>query len=123
RDLWEQTKPFMRTPIKYRTWLKYKITLPIAGLSALSQFSMLNPPSLSVVAVSPDQWKSLEQSGIEELSSSEGASIELEVWKYDPRLFVKNAVADPFSLYLSLQGNRDERIETALEEMMEKIEW
>lgn len=123
RDLWEQTKPFMKSPLKTRTWLNSKNAFSIAGLSALSQLSMLNPPLLSVVAVSPDQWKSLKQSGIEELPSSDGALIELEVWNYDPNLFAKDAVVDPFSLYLSLQGNRDERVEAALEEMMEKVEW
>jgi len=123
RDLWEQAKPFMKTPIKYLKWLNDKKALPFAGLSALSHYSMLSPPALSVVVLGPDQWKSLKQSGIEEFPSSEGASMELEVWNYDPRLFVKDANVDPFSLYLSLQGNRDERIEAALEEMMEKIEW
>ncbi|EFB40206.1 MULTISPECIES: hypothetical protein [Parachlamydia] len=47
--------------------------------------------------------------------------IELEVWNYDPELFAKDGIVDPFSLYLSLQESKDERVEGALEEMMEKI--
>jgi hypothetical protein len=47
----------------------------------------------------------------------------LEIWSYSPVLFAKNGVADRFSIYLSLQGTEDERVESALEEMMEQIRW
>ncbi len=121
-ELWEQAKPFMKSPIKYRIWLGQKKTFALAGLSALSHSSMLNTPSVPVFAVSFDQWKSLKKSGIKQLPSSDGALIELEIWSYDPNLFMKDGIIDPFSLYLCLKENKDERIETALEEMMEKIE-
>ena len=37
--------------------------------------------------------------------------------------FKEDDVIDRFSLYLSLRGSTDERVEAALEEMMEKVEW
>ena len=120
--LWKQGKPFLRSPIKYRTWLRQKQPVIIAGLSALSHFSDLNEPLLPVFAIGPAQWKVLKKSRIEEIPSSEGALIELEIWHYNPHLFAKNELVDPFSLYLSLKESKDERIEAALEEMMEKIE-
>jgi len=42
---------------------------------------------------------------------------------YNPGLFLSNhsPFVDPFSLYLSLGSSMDERIESALSEMMEKI--
>lgn len=121
-QLWEQTKPFLRSPIKYRTWLTQKQPAIIAGLSALSHFSNLNEPFLPVCALSAAQWKVLKKSGIEEVPSSDGALFELEIWHYNPNLFAKDGIVDPFSLYLSLEKVKDERVEIALTNMMKKIE-
>lgn len=118
-ELWKQAKPFLRSPIKYRTWLVQKQSATIAGLSALSHFSDVNPPSLPVLAIDPKKWSTLKKSGIKEVPSSEGALIELEIWHYNPNLFAKDGIVDPFSLYLSFEKNKDERIEKGLEEIME----
>lgn len=123
RTLWEQTAPFLRSPVKKRLWLKNHQPKIIAGLTALSHFSLLASPLLPVFATSIYQWEAWRKLGIEEIPSADGADIELEIWHYDPNLFAKNDIVDPFSLYLSLKANQDERIESALEEMMEKIEW
>lgn len=121
-EMWEQAKPFLKSPIKKRTWLTQRQPLIIAGLSALSHFSDLNEPLLPGFAIGPAQWKALKKFGIEEVPSSEEALIELEIWHYNPNLFSKDGLVDPFSLYLSLKESKDERIQAALEEMMEKIE-
>lgn len=120
-ELWKQAKVFLRSPIKNRTWLTKRKPLIVAGLSALSHFSNLNEPSLPIFAIGPAQWKALKNSSIVEVPSSEEALIELEIWHYNPNLFSKNKIVDPYSLYLSLENVKDERVETALEDMMEKI--
>lgn len=120
-ELWKQAKSFLRSPIKNRTWLTQKQPVIVAGLSALSHFSDLNEPLLPVFAIGPTQWKALKKSGVKEVPSSDGALIELEIWHYNPNLFAKDGLVDPFSLYLSLKESENERIETALEEMMERI--
>jgi len=51
------------------------------------------------------------------------AGYELEVWSYSPGLFANGKIVDPFSLYLSLRDIKDERIESAMEKMMESVEW
>ena len=84
---------------------------------------MIRPPVLPVFAVSIDRWEEWKRLGIEELPASESADFELEIWRYDPELFAKNGVSDPFSLYLSLRADDDERVAAALEELMEKIAW
>ena len=47
----------------------------------------------------------------------------MQLWNYAPNLFARDDTVDKFSLYLSLKDNEDERIQSALEEMMESIEW
>lgn len=123
RSLWNQAKPFLRSPIKKSVWINNHQFKTLAGLSALSHFSQLAPPFLPVFAVGYNQWVELKQSGLEGLPISEGASSELEIWNYNPELFAKNGIIDPFSLFLCLEASGDERIESALEEMMEKIKW
>ena len=122
-SLWDQAKPFLRSPIKKRIWIKNHKFKTLAGLSALSHLSQLAPPLLPVFAIGHNQWEALRQSGLEELLVLEGASSELEIWNYNPELFAKDGVIDPLSLYLCLEASGDERIESALEEMMEKIKW
>ena len=47
-----------------------------------------------------------------------------ERWPIDDiNLWTEERPVDPFSLYLSLRDIKDERIEYAMEEMMEGIEW
>lgn len=123
RTLWKQAAPFLRSPVKKRFWLKSHQLKIIAGLTALSHLSLLVPPPVPVFATSMHQWEIWQKLGFEKLPSADGADIQLEIWHYDPDLFANNNIADPFSLYLSLKANQDERIESALEEMMEKIEW
>lgn len=122
RSLWDQAKPFLRSPIKKRVWIDNHQFKTLAGLSALSHFSQLSPPFLPVFAIGYNQWVELKRSGLKELPVSEGAS-ELEIWNYNPELFAKDGLIDPFSLFLCLEASGDERIESALEDMMEKIKW
>ena len=123
KELWKQTKSMLRSPIKIRKWIKDKKPKIRAGLSALAHFTMLNPPSLPVYAISWEEWKAWKKSGIAELPSPESAAFELEIWYYDPLLFAKEGSVDLFSLLLSLESNTDERIESALEKLKRKIAW
>lgn len=123
QGLWKQVKSFLRSPIKKRVWIQNYSFKTLAGLSALSNFSQLASPLLPVFAIGLNQWETLKQSDIKELPTSEEASLELEIWNYNPELFAKEGIVDPLSLYLSLETNGDERIESALEEMLEKIKW
>jgi hypothetical protein len=121
--LWVEAASFLRSPLKKRIWLKGNHPKLFSGLTALSHLSLLSAPSLSVFATSMHQWKAWKQSSLEEVPSQDGADVELEIWHYDPDLFAKDSIVDPFSLYLSLKAIQDERIESALQELMEKIKW
>jgi hypothetical protein len=75
-------------------------------------------------AMAGKKWKKIKnRSDGMELTIAEPDACQLEIWSYSPRLFEKGDVVDRFSLYLSLQANDDERVESALEKMMEQITW
>lgn len=125
RHLWDLAKPFMRTPIKKQTGVIHTKPIAIAGLSALAHYSMLREPKRPTYAIGIEQWKIWQQEGVKECPLADDALFDLEIWHYNPELFLsaKSHIVDPFSLYLSLDSNIDERIESALSEMMETITW
>lgn len=122
RELWKKVEPLLRNPIIKRVWLKGKEPPSLAGLSALSQYSMLNPPKLPTYAVAIHDW-TWGNSAVKRVEGPEDAAFELELWSYNPDLFAKDGIVDPFSLYLSLRETQDERVEAALEQMMRRIKW
>jgi DNA-binding MarR family transcriptional regulator len=127
KELWEKAKIQMRSPMNKRAWIS---AVPpgwrgvLAGLSALSHYTMLAEPALPVYAVSAEYWKQVQQrSDVTFLPSAETGAIEVEIWSYSPHLLVVNQQVDRFSLYLSLQNATDERVESALRELMEEVPW
>jgi DNA-binding MarR family transcriptional regulator len=127
RNLWEKALPHLKTPVRENVWLKTMIDeLPVcqAGLTALACYSMLTPPQKQVYAASAKDWKAIKNKyPLEIISYPDEAGYELEVWSYSPGLFANGKIVDPFSLYLSLRDIKDERVESAMEEMMESVEW
>ncbi|TWJ18923.1 hypothetical protein [Geobacter argillaceus] len=128
KDLWQRSREFMRSPVKKRTFirpLEQRWCGVPAGLTALAHFTLLAPPSTPVYAVSLDDWKSMKlTNAIVELPAAEPQSNEVEIWNYSPLLFKEeDDVVDRFSLYLSLKDNVDERVQSALEKMMEQVLW
>ena len=127
RNLWEKALPHLRSPVKENVWLKVLVDeLPFcqAGLTALANYSMLTPPQKQVYAAFTKDWKAIERKYSREIISyPDEAGCELEVWIYSPGLFANGKIVDPFSLYLSLRDIEDERVESAMEEMMGGIEW
>lgn len=127
RHLWETAQKYLGSPIQKRRWIaqpKKELLLPKAGLSALSHYSMLAEPTHTTVAASKETWDHLRtQQEYREYLAAEPGMYEIEIWSYDPGRYAKDGFVDPFSLYLSLHGTDDERIEASLEEMLEKWTW
>ena len=79
---------------------------------------MLNPPAVPCFA-SKDITKWTPVSTPELIDA--GNQFALELWRYDPGKLSEGNCVDPLSLALSLQNDQDERVEMAVEEMLEKI--
>jgi len=99
-----------------------------ANASSLPEYSNLNPSKQQYYAIEKTVFYGL-QKGNELINPNDyEGHYALEVWKYNPITLVAELpndmpVVDPLSLYLSLKDSQDERIEMALEQIIEKYIW
>jgi hypothetical protein len=127
KALWEKVLPYLKTPLKMREYIfafQGKDLEVYAGFSALARYSTLVEPKNPTYAIGNNEWKLLEQQRkVVQLPWRVEGAIEIELWSYRPSLFANHNTADRLSLYLSLKDTKDERVEEALEKMMEGMEW
>ncbi len=125
--LWAKAQPFLQSPVRrlhHAHRNRPGAFGPRAGLSALAQCSMLAEPDIEAVAMGRRQWLAeLRADGLTEVSIREPGGLDVEVWSYDPGLLAEAGAVDPLSLYLSLRGMKDERIEAASDEMIRSVRW
>ena len=127
-ETWERAKPLMRSPVKRRLWARpvpewQPPHVRLAGLSALARHTMLSEPKWPVYAISPAQWKAATGACIEPLPEPLPGACGWELWHYNPALVPNSETVDPLSLTLSLQGNTDERVQLALDELKGRFPW
>ena len=94
-------------------------TLPIAGLSALSEVTMLSAPNVPIYAYHNRTDKLIGENGLSDYETQ----ARVEIWKYSPTILSENKnTADPLSVVVSLKHQQgDERVEQAVEEVLEKM--
>lgn len=131
RASWERALPLLRSPVMRTVWVRDALwvrdllamrRMRVAGESALSKMSDLAEPRTKVVAIDSNGWTSANVQRYEKTPAGSG-EYEVQIWRYDPRIHRKAKTVDPLSLYLSLQDNPDERVQGALEQMMEALPW
>ena len=96
--------------------------------SAMPEYSNLNPSKQQYYAIEKTVFYGLQKSNVLINPNDYEGYYALEVWKYNPLTLVAElpndmSVVDPLSLYLSLKESQDERIEMALEQIIEKYIW
>lgn len=126
-ETWVRAKPILRSPIKRAFWALptdalSKVPKRLAGLSALTRYSMLAEPELPVFAVSQIDLNNLRPQ-IEELPEPVAGACEWQVWNYSPALQPRGDTVDLCSLILSLKDNPDERVQIALDELKGQLPW
>lgn len=124
-DYFEKASTLLHSPIKKVVYVKKAPKESyIAGLEALAELSMINPPNYKVRAINDGYLnsKNLEIVKNKDIVKDEKL-VELQIWEYNPRLFTRRDIVDPVSLYASLKEETDERIEQALEEVLRGEKW
>lgn len=124
KSVWEKIRPCMRNPVIRAFNLKEDVHLPKkAGISALSEYSMLEDNGYPTYAVEKSEIGIL---GIRELKQA--AKVEdIGCRVFEVGYFidcVKENVQDPLSVVLSIEDELgDERVEISVEEMLKEYVW
>lgn len=93
--------------------------LPLAGLSALSERTLLAPPRAPQRACGPRDARSIRRvDGYE----YDGSLTEVIVLSYDPAPFVEDGLVDAYTMVRTVDRS-DERIDAAVEEATEGCPW
>lgn len=120
-ELFESAKDYLMNPIKRTIYVpKAKIheKLPISGYTALSEYSMTNPPAVDCfAALSIAAWDKCASGKLQ--NSEDQCAVEL--WRYDSKKLTDGECVDRLSLALAFRDNRDERTEGAVQEMLDSV--
>ena len=128
-SLWDKAKPRLINPVQKRVFVDKKpdAILLTSNLTALPEYSDMNPGEQAYYAIERSTFYELQKEGALINENEDEGQYCLEVWKYDPIKLAEGmsqeANIDPLSLYLSLKDNPDERIEMALEQIINKYIW
>ena len=124
-DLWEKALPLLRSPVVESMPLPRDLLEgPAAGLAALSSYTSIAEPRMPVIAVSAATWRPVRNKFVHEQQGVTGAPlVEVEAWTYPPNAVVDGPIVDRLSLFLSLKGTTDERVEAALDELLAGMKW
>jgi hypothetical protein len=118
KELFEKAQPYLVSPVKKVTYLPKEMVndaLLLAGDSALAKRTMLNPPRVTCFAAeNMDEWKHHIQNTLVD----ENEQVALQIWKYNPRGLSNDGCVDTLSLAMCYVDDGDERVEEAVEEMM-----
>ena len=120
-ELFETAKGCLTNPVKRTIYVpkaEIKEKLLMSGYSALSEYSMLNPPAVECYAAKSIAIWEKKASG--KLQNS-GDQCAVELWRYDPGKLSNEKGVDRLSLALALKEDRDERIEEAVEELLADV--
>ncbi len=97
--------------------------LRLAGLSALARFSMLTEPRVADLRRRAGGVEGGDTGRLRDAAGAAAGACEWELWHYSPALVRDSDTVDPLSLTLSLQGNQDERVQLALDELKGHFPW
>ncbi len=123
---WQRAQPLLRTPVRQRVRIQHT-DLPSgarirAGESALAALTGLAGPAEPVYAVASRHWPKRRDAPAAIPIPDAGTCV-VELWRYPPEATATRGCVDPLSLCLSLRDEKDERLQLALQELMEQIEW
>ena len=119
-ELFEKAKKYLSTPVRRAGYIdKVQVTenMVLAGETALSEKTMLNPSRVVTYAISE---KDYDKTLLTEELVEPDKQVRLELWAYDPKQFSRDNNADDLSVILSLGDTSDERIEEAMDELQER---
>lgn len=126
KELWEKALPFLKNPVLKTVYIDHEIldfTLYKSNINALAHYTDINDEKQNYIALQKNLFKKFQKEGtVKKYSDYEGEYC-LELWKYNPGILTNNEYIDPLSAYLLFKDNKNERIEMALEQIIEQQKW
>lgn len=118
KELWEKSRPYMSTPVKE---IKYCDALPsvgfqYSGVSALASYTMISPDEVPTVAVYSGRFNEADFKGLNDFDGN----VKIEIWRY-PGIDTESDVVDRLSLFLSLEGDSDPRVDKENKIMLDEV--
>jgi hypothetical protein len=127
REIWESALPYLRSPVKRKGYTASRLKTGKglrAGLSALAEYSNLASPENDIFAMDLDGFRGLQEAEYPEWTFSQRPELtEIQLWSYSPSRFGREGIADPLSVYLSLRDEGNERIQSALQDLLKGMPW
>lgn len=126
RETWKRAQSLLRNPIRRRIRVR-EAELPSAltmraGESALAERGDLGAPDEPMYAVASRTWLE-DPARPETLPMPDAGTCVIELWRYPPQVTGRHGSVDPLSLYLSLRDSEDERVQLALQHLMDQQSW
>ena len=122
RALFESAEGYLIDPVRDVVFVpqgEIKSRFPYAGISALSEITMLSAPDYPTYAYYSKTDKLHGESGLIDPETQ----ARVEIWKYSPTaLSMRRTSADPLSVIVSLkEESDDERVEQAINDVLRKM--
>ena len=121
KELFQKVQKKLISPVKRTVYIPkefVKSELLESGYSALAEYSMLNAPNVTCFATEKiSQWKGILTNNLQDSRTQ----VAVEMWRYNPRKLSNRKCVDELSLALALKEDSDERVEEAVEEMLNDL--
>ena len=121
KELFQKVQKKLISPVKRTVYIPkefVKSELLESGYSALAEYSMLNAPNVTCFATEKiSQWKGILTNNLQDSQTQ----VAVEMWRYNPRKLSNRKCVDELSLALTLREDSDERVEEAVEEMLNDL--
>lgn len=126
-EVFKKNHPLMRSPVKRKLGIDREFALEgevfLSGESAVADYTMLAGPPQPIYGMTRKQFDALiEEGAFNVCDSIDDIRAWVEIWTYGSLKAEKN-IADEASVLLSLENDRDERVQIALDEIREKVTW
>ena len=119
--LFQKAGDKLLNPIKRTVYIPKELvrtSLLESGYSALAEYSMLNAPNIKCYATERiSQWNDVMTNRLQDSQ----VQVAVEMWRYNPRKLSTRNTVDELSLALALREDTDERVEEAVDEMLNEL--
>ncbi len=123
RALWDASRDVMRNPVARASFLHREDLPPDAipgGDAVLSYYGDLSEGSIRTYVVRCGAIRGVERIDPQWILRPE-ETVRVEEWDYDPLILAQRGMADPLSVALSFRDEDDERVQAAVEQMLEGV--